>query len=166
MITLAVALIVLMIAVPNLNKIMQNHRAVTITNAMVSSLSLARSEAVMRGMPVSICPAADQNFNACGNDWSQGWIIFVNPDGNAIFANNAFEPLIRVKQITGNGTRIVNTFYSSLITYNSMGFADIGTNNIQFTLSTKGCTDTNARSVTILGTGKVVVAREQCKTYG
>lgn len=161
MAVIAIGMIILFFAVPNLQSMIQNHRVTSLTNSLVSSCNLARSEAVMRGVPVTICPAVDSSFTACGNDWSNGWIIFANPDGNAIFANNALEPLIRVKQVTGNGANITNDS-NNFITYNSTGFVSPGTANTRFHFSAKGCSANHGRSVLISSTGKVTTEKENC----
>lgn len=74
---------------------LQESRLVTSVNAFVAHLSLARSEAVKRGMHVVICPST--NGTDCSasdgfNWWHDGAILFV--DTNADRDRDPDEPLI------------------------------------------------------------------------
>ena len=60
MITLAIAVILLTIGVPSFNTAIKNNRLTTATNDLVAVLNLARSEAVTRGLRVTVCKSADQ----------------------------------------------------------------------------------------------------------
>lgn len=44
-------------------------------------MQLARSEAVKRNQPVSVC-SANSALNACGNttDWTDGWLLAIDSD--------------------------------------------------------------------------------------
>jgi type IV fimbrial biogenesis protein FimT len=76
MVTLAVAIILITVGMPMFTGVVANNRATTQTNALVSAVKLARSEAVKRGANVSIA--------ATSSDWANGWTVFVdaNSDGN------------------------------------------------------------------------------------
>ncbi len=82
MITLAVIAVIALIAVPNLKAMLENNRVATQTNRLVSSIHLARSEAVKRNAKVILCPIGDGG-PICGSDWSQGWKVVVE-DGNRV----------------------------------------------------------------------------------
>jgi len=62
---------------------------------------LARSEAIKRGSPVSICPSlnpeavAGPACNGGANDWASGWVIFA--DLNGIGTIDAGDRVIRVQ---------------------------------------------------------------------
>ncbi len=70
---LSIAAILLSIGVPNFYGFIQNQRIVTITNDFFYALNLTRSEALKRGQRVDLVPISRQ-------DWSQGWMIFLNQD--------------------------------------------------------------------------------------
>lgn len=162
MVAITLLVITMTLAIPSMRSTIQNNRIVTLTNELVASLNLARSEAVKRGVSVSVCPAADQNFSACGNDWNSGWLVFVNPDENGTFANNASEILIRAQQITGTGMGITTAPASSLATYDSAGFAAAGTANLSFALSASECTGNHVRNVAISVTGRITTTASAC----
>ncbi len=150
------------IAIPSMRAIIQNNRITATTNDLVFSLNLARSEAIKRGVSVSICPTANDQFTACGNDWSNGWLIFVNPDENATFSNNASEPLIRANQVSAGDMNINPNPNAVIATYNSAGFASAGTGNLTFTVNAPDCTGLNQREVSVSLTGRVSTVQTNC----
>lgn len=66
MVALALAAIVLTIGIPSFRSIIENNQLTTRTNEIVTLLNLARSDAVRRGAPVSICPVTS---------WANGMLI-------------------------------------------------------------------------------------------
>jgi type IV fimbrial biogenesis protein FimT len=76
MITLAVLAIVLAAAAPSFSEMLQRTRAATQANELLSAFSFARSEALKRARPVSVCSSADGLV--CGGQWSDGWLVFVD----------------------------------------------------------------------------------------
>ncbi len=58
--TMAIAALVMALAVPNFRDFVQNNRAAEEANALVGALALARSEAVTRGVPVTVCSSDRQ----------------------------------------------------------------------------------------------------------
>ncbi len=100
MVTLAVFTIVTMLAFPGFRLYQQNSNRVTQINDMVATLNLARSEAVKRNLAISICASADQITCSNINNWTGGWIVFVDDnengavdatDGNGVFDGAANE---------------------------------------------------------------------------
>lgn len=76
-VTIAIAAIVLTIGVPSFQSVILNNRLITQTNDLVTSLNLARSEAVKNGVRTVICQSSDGT--SCTGDkagWGKGWIVF------------------------------------------------------------------------------------------
>ena len=73
MITVAVMGIIAFMGVPALQSLVENNRVATHTNRLVSSIHLARSEAIKRNEDVTLCPLGS-GMN-CGQDWSKGWQV-------------------------------------------------------------------------------------------
>ncbi|MGI9330354.1 MAG: GspH/FimT family pseudopilin, partial [Gammaproteobacteria bacterium] len=105
MITLLVAAIILGVGVPNFQEFISNNRMAAATNDVISSLHLARSEAVKRRMNVTICPSANwESANATCNAagaLADGFIVFADcsaaaPCGAPNMAVDGFDALIRV----------------------------------------------------------------------
>ena len=59
LVTIAILAILLAIAVPNFIKFLQNSRLVGQTKDLVTALNYARSEAIKRGVRVSVCSRLD-----------------------------------------------------------------------------------------------------------
>ncbi|WP_029131952.1 GspH/FimT family pseudopilin [Sedimenticola selenatireducens] len=77
MITISVAAIILSLAVPSFNFLVLNNRLTTDINRLVTSLNLARSEAVKRGVRVEVA-ASD------GADWRNGWVVWIDANGDGV----------------------------------------------------------------------------------
>lgn len=98
LVVLTISAILLAAAVPAMQGLIQSNRITGGTNELLSSIQMARSEAVRRNGNVTICRSvnaetanptcSDANFgNFAGNDWAAGWIVFgVNP-ANAVTGN-------------------------------------------------------------------------------
>jgi type IV fimbrial biogenesis protein FimT len=96
MVTLFIASILLGLAVPSFRDMSTRNRLVTYTNDFISSINLARSEAVRRGAPVSICHSDDGT--SCSGTWNDGWITFADADGNGEAGDPDDEPVLRVHE--------------------------------------------------------------------
>ena len=151
----------MMMAVPSLQAMIQNNRALSLTNDIVMMLNLARSEAITRGVSVSIC-AADSTLSACGSNWNNGWLLFTNPNEDSNFENNATEILLRVGQITNPNLSVTTTPSIGTITYQSSGFPAPTTSNTAFNISAIGCTGNNASKITINPVGKLITTAIAC----
>src|SRR5690606_31096409 len=86
MVAITVLGVLLGIGVPAFNDMIRNNRVAAQANEFTTALSLARSEAARRGMPVAVC-ASNAAQNACAGDdvdnWGNGWLIFSDRDGSA-----------------------------------------------------------------------------------
>ena len=79
MVVLAIAGVVLGIGIPKLSVFFQGSRMVTNTNALVAALQIAKSEAVKRQGPVTVCRSNDDQTDCVSNDdntWEDGFIVF------------------------------------------------------------------------------------------
>ena len=77
MITLSVAGVLLSLAIPSFRELMTNNRTATNANRLVTALNLAKSEAVKRGVQVTIISSSGTN-----SQWENGWDIFTDVDGD------------------------------------------------------------------------------------
>ncbi len=81
MITVAVALVLLVIGVPNFTEFVARNRIVSTTNELAAHLHIARAHAISRNMPVSICASADGASCGVSTRWDTGWIVFTDNAG-------------------------------------------------------------------------------------
>ncbi len=86
MVTISVAAILLMVAVPNFNSFLMNNRMATQANDLIAAFNLARSEAVRRGTNITVCASSDQA--TCSGGWAQGWVV-IDPAGVVVRAQQA-----------------------------------------------------------------------------
>lgn len=159
--TLAVLGVVTALAVPNFRDFVRNNRATEEANALVGALALARSEAVTRGVPVSVCASADNATCSGDNDWSTGWIVFTDANAPAGAVDNGAVPdtVLRVLPALREGS--VLTGDAAFIAYAASGFArDAG--GINFSLEVTGCKQDNNREVTVNAQGRASVAHAPC----
>ncbi|GGL96606.1 GspH/FimT family pseudopilin [Pseudomonas asuensis] len=76
MVTVAVLAIVLTIAVPSFNNLIQSSRARALVSELNGALQIARSEALKRRKNVIVCPRNDTGTDCdSGADWSSGWLV-------------------------------------------------------------------------------------------
>lgn len=78
MITLAVLAVMLSLAIPAFSRLLASMRLSAAANELLSSLHLARSEAIRRGVRVTLCPAPPDKIDCTGKAWHEGWIMFVD----------------------------------------------------------------------------------------
>ncbi len=99
LVSLAVAAIVATLAVPSFRSVIENNRITTINDKMLASLRLARSEAIARGRSVTVCPSNDQT--TCSGTWSDGWILFVDEDGDRVLDGGTDE-VVKANDMTAS----------------------------------------------------------------
>lgn len=84
LITVLVVGVIVTLGVPNMAEFTQNSRLTSTSNDLLSSFQLARSEAARSKTNITICASdnsLDVNAN-CGGTFNDGWIIFVDIDGD------------------------------------------------------------------------------------
>ncbi len=119
MITLAIATILLTVAIPSFNTTIKNNRIITDANRLVSSVGLARSEAVKQGRSATVCVSSDQATCTGETDWTLGWMVWVDVNGNAVL--DAGEERGFVAAFPGNS--VTFTSAASQIQFTSQGAA-------------------------------------------
>ena len=73
MVTVAIAAVLLVVAVPSFVSFQRNSELTSATNSFVAAINAARGEAMKRGMNAMLVPST-------GTDWSSGWTVFVDQD--------------------------------------------------------------------------------------
>lgn len=76
---IAVAGIGLSLAAPGLESLTSGNQRAAAVNQLVSTMHLARSEAVMRNRPVTVCASSDGE-RCTTEEWELGWIAFLDSD--------------------------------------------------------------------------------------
>lgn len=125
LVTLSVASILLTVALPSYRVFVQDSLLITQSNNFYSAMMLAKSEAVKRSSPATICPSTNGTGCTGGTVWSNGWIVFADTNGDG--AVDAGEEILQVSAALSGGntlqsnTRIRVTYAASGYT---LGFAE------------------------------------------
>jgi type IV fimbrial biogenesis protein FimT len=79
---MSIAVIVFGIALPNYRDAVAQVHASAARTAMTMSLFGAMRDATVNGQEAVMCPSSDEIGCLDGTDWSQGWIVFIDLNGD------------------------------------------------------------------------------------
>jgi len=161
MVTLAVAIILVAVGMPLFTGIAANNRAVAQTNALITALNLARSEAVGRGTTVSVCSSASSPPGAtpaCGDatQWVNGWFVFTDT-GTAGLVDGTDERLRIWEAPAGNP--VIAVTGAAWARFGDTGAVDASS---AFQLGQSDATGNQIRCVTVANTGNIRTVRGAC----
>lgn len=149
MVTLAVASVIVSFGVPGIQGYIQNSRAVTHTNDLVTALNLGRSEATRRGSPVDVCASTDAATCSGSNDWSTGWV-----------ARTPAGEVIRAWPARSGGAGVLTANVPSL-RFQARGSLPAGAAP-QLAVQLPYCKNDGRRVVTVNVAGRIAVDRVTC----
>jgi len=140
--------VIVMIAVPTFQSVIRNNKVTTETNALVSALQLARSEAVKRGVVVSV--------TATGASFSAGFCVHLGGVGSDCDANTRIREFGSLESDLTSG--------ATGVAFNSLGEL-VGSTAVTVDLSPKNCPSGEVNSLRSIGVGlggQVTVTRKDC----
>ncbi len=162
LVVLAVGAILLAIAVPGYAFLVNTNRLAAATNALVSSLQLARSEAIKRGMRVTVCKTSNAMAEtpACDTtaSWQQGWLVFV--DGGTKGVIDLDDTLLRVQDSLSAAVTITASNFSSFVSYLPSGKSQ-GPNGLA-NGALRVCMADTRRDIIINNTGRIRLDTNTC----
>jgi type IV fimbrial biogenesis protein FimT len=85
MVTVAIAAILLVIGVPAFQDFGARQRMSAAMHALHGELALARNAAIRHGTAVVACPGEPDTGCRAGSDWSEGWFVFSDFNGDRAF---------------------------------------------------------------------------------
>ena len=158
MTAIAVLAILLGIGVPAFNGMIRASQIAAEASDMVTALNLARSEALKRGVRVSVCAAAE-DLASCSDepDWSRGWIVFDDDFGVLPGELDESDTLLQIWEAPANGVTLTTTAAS--VTFARTGRAE---SPLKFEISKTGCAGDQKREIDIIRSGRVGVQRVAC----
>jgi len=159
MVTLAVAAILVTVAIPGFRSLIQNNRAATQANELLTAFTLARSEALKRSSQVSVCSSTDQATCAGDPNWATGWIVFADDDGDGTM--DAGETLIRVWDSLKGTPTLTQDTNGNFIQFESTGMV-AATTITTFTLTMPDCTGKQVRIINVNAIGRGHVTPSDC----
>jgi type IV fimbrial biogenesis protein FimT len=126
MVTVAIAGMLATLAAPVFDSMIRANRTKTVANELLASLNRARSEAIRRGQPVSICRSSDGSSCATsGTGWDSGWIVFVNEDNDKPAVRDSSELILQVRQNLPAGITVrPNNNLANFLTYSRTALAN------------------------------------------
>lgn len=156
MVLLAVTAILLSIGIPSFASFTNSSHLASATNELVSSLHLARSEAIKRNSRAVLCKSESGLTCSASGGWQQGWIVFHDANNNA--ALDASEAVILTRHAFPAGLRLTgNRWVSSYISYGPSGATTTISGVLQvgtLTLCTESGVPGMARQVVISSSGR------------
>jgi type IV fimbrial biogenesis protein FimT len=115
MIVIGLAAVILAIGAPSFTEFRRNARLTAPANDFLAATQLARTEAIKRRVPVSICPSASASSNnpTCDGDDFTGWIAFVDTDRNC---TRAGDEAVLAGEAPANTADVSDSFRVSAVT--------------------------------------------------
>ena len=160
MVTVAIAAILAMVAVPSFTGSIVNYRLTSYANNFVASAQLARSEAIKRNSRMTLCKSADGTSCTSAGGWHQGWIIFHDSNNDAVKDSGEVlvykENAMSADFLMRGGTNVDN--YVSFVPNGAT--AQMGT----LTLCSKSGSGGQARQMIINSTGRLRVTKNPIAT--
>jgi type IV fimbrial biogenesis protein FimT len=163
LVVLAIGSILLTIAIPGYAFLVNSSRLAAATNDLVSTIQLARSEAIKRGMRVTVCktsnvaaaaPACDATA-----DWHEGWLVFVDSGARGVIDTS--DQLLHIQMRVHQSVSINAGFaFSQFISYLPNGRSQ-GSNNFP-NGTIEICVDGSRRDIIINNTGRLRLFSGSC----
>lgn len=109
LLVLVVMTVLVTFAVPSFHNLMDASKLTAASNLLLSSIHLARSEAIKRGSRVVLCKSSDGMVCAESGGWEQGWMVFHDSNNSGEREHNEvviqrIQPLAASLRLTGNST--------------------------------------------------------------
>lgn len=115
MVTVAIAGLLMMTAVPSFTTTIKNNRINSQVNEVLGALALARSEAAKRSQAtITLCPSTTGTACADSSSWENGWIIMVDVDADAVLDASDGDLVVKYFQaLSGDNTLRTSGFASA-----------------------------------------------------
>ena len=158
MIVVVIVAIFVTVGVPNFRNLISDNRLATQANRLVSSLQLARSEALKLRTPVSVCRSTNGSSCAGAGNWETGWLVFVDTNGNGDVDGERI--LLANAALSGSNTlRATAAPFTDFINYQPNGLQST-TNVATYRICDGNNPDVDqGRQITVSTTGRVQTDR-------
>ena len=163
MVTISIAAILLGIAIPSFTSTIASNRLTTYANELVTALNLARSEAIKRGIQVTVTRKGTTSAQ-----WKSGWDVFVDINGNETFNDNGNgtlcevgeDCLLRTYADLPDGYTLTtgNSHYKDYAAYLPSGLSTVVVGDTFTLCSGSSVTAMTQRTITLNATGRPSVA--------
>jgi len=137
-------------ALPAFFTFIANNRLDSQANNIVAATQLARSEAIKRGVPATICSSS--NATSCGGGFADGWIVIADEGGPDERLVQTWPSPGDDFDFTPNGGRV---------DFLPTGFADAAVPQTLL-MELDNCSNDNQRLIEVEITGRVASRRQAC----
>ena len=131
LITVIIVGVILSYGLANLGDFTRNGRMTATANDLHAAFHLARSESARAKTNITICASANaMDAGAqCGGTWDQGYLVFVDVDGDIVFDGGA-ETILRRHDVVEDGVTLTFANGANFFGYsaNGLGRGNVGAN--------------------------------------
>jgi type IV fimbrial biogenesis protein FimT len=171
MFTILVLAVLLSVGVPNFRDFLRNSRMTAVANDLLGDYNYARSEAVKRRLPVTICKTPDGA--ACATTTTASfdrWIVFLDRNGDGLVTSPAATPPVDVILKDSRVTEgITGTSDGYKTVFRPSGFPDAAiagnASRVLFCDARKSAKtvgdNSAARGLSITATGRAAITRDK-----
>jgi type IV fimbrial biogenesis protein FimT len=125
----------------------------------VGALAVARSEALRRATPVTICPSTDLQVCTGTTDWSKGWIVFT--DSGTAGTVDPTDRIIQTWPAPGANSVVTLNYGSTWLQYTARGMTSLA-GQATFTTYVTGCKGNNQSQVVVTVAGSPQTTKIAC----
>jgi type IV fimbrial biogenesis protein FimT len=158
MTALTVLAVLLAMAVPGFREYTRSNRVTGAHNDLVTAFTVARSEALKRATPVSVCASSSGTGCTGATDWAVGWIVFTDANGTAGAVNTGDTVLQTWPAINTDMTLSGSVAFVQYTATGMVGTASATT----FDAYPTGCTGNKARRLGVSPIGAISGTTQSC----
>lgn len=107
------------LATPSFMTLRETQKTIALINEVTTHLAITRSAAVTHGTDAIMCPRGEGQLCADTHDWSRGWLIYLDPDGNRspdrdsdIIFSHAAQATERSRLLTSQGRKQIRYIFN------------------------------------------------------
>lgn len=151
MFTIFIASALLVLAIPAFKNVFVGPKVSTISSDLMGSVQLARSEAIKRNIPITLCRAnADADDCDTDTDWDGGWLVIDTATGLVIQHVEAQDEKYKVAQSA-----------AADLVFQPIG---VGATTSTFTVCRADPVGTDQRELNVTATGSAYVTAKESST--
>lgn len=157
MTALTVLGVLLAMAVPSFREFTRSNRVTAVHNDLLTAFSVARSEALKRATPVSVCASTTGATCTTAANWKNGWIVFV--DAGTAGTVNTGDEVLQVWPPINTDTALTGAV--AFVQYTATGMVATATAR-NFDVSPTGCSGDKKRRLTVSAIGSLTGTTQPC----
>jgi type IV fimbrial biogenesis protein FimT len=157
-ITLSIAGILALLAVPAITGFVQSNRLATLTNELITDFNTARSEAIKRGTQAIVCESTNGTSCTSTGSWNQGWIVFADVDDSGTWTQTTGREDVLIRTHAPVPESHDTTPAANMVIFNRQGAIASGSGSYEICNSKIG----SKRTVILSAIGRVTITEDSC----